>query len=378
MRYEQIIGQDFIKNHLQKGVDAGRVAHAQLFVGEAGTGILPMALAYARHLICKSAVQEGCQLQFDQLAHPDLHFIFPVATTDRIKSRPVSSLFLSEWREFVSSNPYADLFDWHQYLGIEKKQGQIGVDEALAISKALALKSYQGGYKVVIIWMVEKMNTAAANKLLKLLEEPPQKTVFLLLTEQEDQLMATIRSRCQAIHFPHLGETHIAEALIGAEACGGAQAKKTAYRAQGNYNRALRLLQSDTYDEQFEEWFVTWVRAAFLAKGKKGAVLDLISWSETIAKTGRETQKQFLQYCMHFFRQAMLLNYKVPKLVFLEPQTAFELAKFAPFIHGNNIMDIHQELEDALYHIERNGNARIVLTDLSIKLTRLLHKKTDK
>lgn len=376
MQFENVIGQDFIKNHLITSAQHGRIAHAQLFVGASGTGILPMALAYARQLICGSGENDSCQLKFDQLGHPDLHFIFPVATTDKVKSHPVSSLFLVEWREFVTANAYAHLFDWHQQLGIEKKQAQIGVNEAIDISKALSLKSYEGGYKVVIIWMAEKMNGAAANKLLKLLEEPPDKTVFLLLTEQEDRLLTTIRSRCQAIHFPPLSEAQIAEALIAHKDCEAAQAQKVAYRAQGNYNTALHMLESDGYDLQFEEWFVEWVRTAFLAKGKKRAVLDLISWSETIAKSGRETQKNFLQYCVHFFRQALLLNYKVPQLVYLEPQTRFELAKFAPFIHGNNIMDIHQELEDAMYHIERNGNAKIILTDLSIKLTRLLHRKS--
>ncbi len=382
MLFNEVIGQDFIKKHLISSSQSGRVAHAQLFVGKAGAGILPMALAYARHIICNNPDNDdhknnSCDLKFNQLAHPDLHFVFPVATTDRVKSRPVSTSFMAEWRSFLAINPYANLFEWHKHLGIEKKQAQIGVDEALSITKALSLKSYEGGYKVVIFWMVDKMNTAAANKLLKLIEEPPEKTLFLLLTEQEDRLIDTIKSRCQKIQFPNLSTSQITEALLKREQCLPAEAQKIAYRSQGDYNTALGILNNDANDLQFEEWFVTWVRTAFRAKGKKGAVLDLITWSEDIAKAGRETQKNFLNYCVHFFRQALLLNYKVPKLVYLEPQTQFELSKFAPFVHGNNIMGITEALQDAAYHIERNGNARIILTDLSIKLTRLLHKKSD-
>jgi len=381
MLFSEVIGQDFIKKHLISSSQSGRIAHAQLFVGKAGSGILPMALAYARHIICNNPNSDdhkkaSCDLKFNQLSHPDLHFVFPVATTGQIKSRPVSTLFMTEWRSFLDINPYASLFDWHKHLGIEKKQAQIGVDEALSITKALSLKSYEGGYKVVIFWMVDKMNTAAANKLLKLIEEPPDKTLFLLLTEQEDQLIDTIKSRCQKIQFPNLSESQITEALIKKGQYVPAEAQKIAYRSQGDYNTALGILNNDTNDLQFEEWFVTWVRTAFKAKGKKGAVLDLIVWSEDIAKSGRETQKSFLNYCVHFFRQALLLNYKVPQLVYLEPQTQFELSKFAPFVHGNNILAITTALQDAAYHIERNGNPRIILTDLSIKLTRLLHRKT--
>ena len=375
MRFERLLGQEFIKKHLQQSARTARASHAQLFVGEMGTGLLPMAIAYARALICSVENQEGCDLQFDQLAHPDLHFVFPVATTTAVKSKPVSSLFLKEWRDFVQNNAYANLFDWHQHLDIEKKQAQIGVDEAQAISKALSLKSYEGGYKVVIIWMAEKMNAACANKLLKLLEEPPEKTVFLLLAQQEDLLIDTIRSRCQTLHFPKLPETVIANALVQEHNCESDKAHKIAFRAQGNYNTALRIFQDYGYDTQFETWFVDWVRLAFSAKGKKSAVLDLIAWSETIAKAGRETQKNFIDYCTHFFRQAFLLNYKVPKLVYLQPQTSFKLEKFAPFVHGNNILDIYDELQEASYHISRNGNTRIIMTDLSLKLTRLLHSK---
>jgi DNA polymerase-3 subunit delta' len=224
--------------------------------------------------------------------------------------------------------------------------------------------------------MAEKMNTACANKLLKLIEEPPNKTVFILIAEDEEQIINTIRSRCQVLHFPPLAEVVIKEALIKQYDLDAAVATKIAHQANGNYNKACDLVYQDSEDLQFEEWFIFWIRSAFKAKGNKSAIHDLISWSEDIAKTGRETQKQFLHFCLDFFRQAMLLNYGAHDLVFMEPKVdKFKLENFAPFVHNGNILEISDELQKAMYHIERNGNSKIILTDLSIKLTRLLHKK---
>ncbi|HBT11305.1 MAG TPA: DNA polymerase III subunit delta', partial [Leeuwenhoekiella sp.] len=359
----------------------GRVAHAQLFVGASGSGVLPCALAYAQYLICNNTEGENtggsaaCNLKFDHLAHPDLHFAYPVAPNDTVKSHPVSDNFAKEWRAFIQENPYGSLYDWHRHIGIEKKQGKIGVDEAQDIVKKLSLKSYEGGFKVMIIWMADKMNNAASNKLLKLIEEPPQKTIFLLIAENEDQIIDTIKSRCQVLRFPPLDAEALENALITEHNCDPAEAKKLAIKAHGDYNLALHLLDHSSDEEEFETWFVSWVRTAFKARGNKKAIIDLIAWSENIASKGRETQKSFLGYCEDFFRQAMLLNYNAKELVYLQPVTQFELAKFAPFIHGNNINSLIEELQTAAYHIERNGNAKIVLTDLSIKLTRLLHTK---
>lgn len=383
MLFSEILGQEHIKSHLTKSAENGRVPHAQLFVGPEGCGTLPMAIAYAQYLLCRNTEgknttgNESCNLKFKNLSHPDLHFVFPVANTEKIKSHPVSKFFMEEWRQLVDRQPYGNLFDWYRILGIDNKQGQIGVDEAQDIVKSLALKSYEGGYKVMLIWMAEKMNTAASNKLLKLIEEPPNKTIFILIAEDEEQIINTIRSRCQVLHFPPLAEEVIKNALIKNYQIPEGDAIKIAHQANGNYNKACDLVYSDSEDTQFEDWFVFWIRSAFKAKGNKSAIHDLISWSETIAKTGRETQKQFLNFCLDFFRQALLLNYNAEGLVFMEPKTSFKLEKFAPFVHGNNIMDISNELQDAIYHIERNGNSKIILTDLSIKLTRLLHKKAD-
>ncbi|KAA1244308.1 DNA polymerase III subunit [Aquimarina sp. RZ0] len=382
MLFSEILGLTHIKSYLTTSVDRGRIPHAQLFVGANGSGTLPMAIAYAQYILCQNEAGENtggnhsCNIKFDHLAHPDLHFAYPVATNDKIKKHPTANHFAEEWRTFINKNPYGSIFDWHILLGIEKKQGQIGVDEALDVVKKLSLKSYEGGYKVMLIWMADKMNIAASNKLLKLIEEPPEKTVFILITEDEEQLIQTIRSRCQVLHFPALGEQVIKDAIQKEGDLSDSEALKIAHQANGDYSKALHLLHHDGGDDQFEDWFIQWVRTAFRAKGNKSAVNDLISWSESIAGSGRETQKKFLSYCLDFFRQAMLLNYGAKDLVFLEPKTnGFKLENFAPFIHGANIMDISNELQDAIYHIERNANAKIVLTDLSIKLTRLLHKK---
>tara|TARA_R110002012_G_scaffold263456_2_gene446560 strand:+ start:230851 stop:232008 length:1158 start_codon:yes stop_codon:yes gene_type:complete len=383
MLFDHILGLTHIKKHLSQSADAGRIPHAQLFVGPEGCGTLPMAIAYAQYILCSIASQKteeaknSCHLKCNALAHPDMHFVFPVATSDKIKSHAISDSYISDFRTFVKEQPYGNLFDWYRLIDIEKKQGQIGVDEAQDIVKKLYLKSYEGGYKICIIWMAEKMNMAASNKLLKLIEEPPEKTVFILIAEDEEQIIQTIRSRCQVLHFPPLAEDAIADGLM-TQGLATEQALRLAHEANGNYNKALDLMRNDSEDLVFEKWFVQWVRTAFKASGNKAVIHDLISWSNEVAKTGRETQKKFLLYCIAIFRQAMLVNYNVKELAYMKIHVdGFDLNKFAPFVHENNILTITEELEKAIYHIERNGNAKIILTDLSIKLTRLLHKKPE-
>ena len=382
MHFSEIIGQEHLKNHLTKSADAGRIPHAQLFVGPEGSGTLATAIAYAQYILCKNSNgeneegNESCNIKFQNLTHPDLHFIYPSVTALGVTSKPKSIDFIKEWREFVAENAYGSLFDWLNYLEAGNKQGEIRVDDAQEIVKLLSLKSYEGGYKIVIIWMAEKMNIAASNKLLKLLEEPTDKTLFLLIAEQEEDLIQTILSRCQVLHFNGLSENNIAERLITDFNIEEREARKIAHQSQGNFNKALKFINENGEDAAFEEWFVEWVRAAFRAKGNASAISDLIKWSETIAGIGRETQKKFLNYCIEMFRQALLINYQTTSLVYMEPKVAkFKLENFAPFVNGTNIDAIFAELSDAIYHIERNGNAKIVLTDLSIKLTRLIHKK---
>jgi DNA polymerase-3 subunit delta' len=381
MQFSNILGQDYIKNHLVKSVKSGRIPHAQLFVGPEGSGTLAMAVAYAQFILCNNEDLENnggndsCNLKFESLSHPDLHFVYPNVTNDEVKSKPKSADFIIDWREFVSKNPYGSLFDWYKHLGVQNKQGEIRVEDAQDILKSLALKSYEGGYKIMIVWMADKMNIAASNKLLKLLEEPPEKTLFLLIAENEEDIIQTIRSRCQVLHFGALPEFEIAKALKVNYFLDDSSASKVAHQAQGNYNKAQHIVNNDTEDFPFEKCFVAWVRAAFSAKKNASAIQDLILWSEEIAGLGREGQKQFLNYCIVMFRQALMYNYETKNLVYVEPQVEnFTFDKFAPYINGNNINSIFSELSDAIYHIERNGNAKIILTDLSIKLTRLIHK----
>ena len=374
MNFKDILGYDTIKGYLQASVAAGRIPHAQLFVAGEGQGGLRMAIAYATLIL--SDGNPRAEAQCAQLAHPDLHFAFPTATNDKVKKDPVSALFMDEWRTFVKEQPYGSLFDWFVLLGIEKKQANIGVNEAKEITNKLALKSFEGGYKVMIVWMAEKMNTEAANKLLKLLEEPAEKTLFLLVVEDENTLLDTIKSRCQILRFPPLSENAIREGLEQ-RGLTEAEATKIAVRAQSNFNKALQLMSNKENEEAiFERWFIAWVRSAYRARGNKTAIQGLLQWSEEVNTVGREMQKQFLQYCAEVFRQAFLLNYTASSLVYMQfNDSSFELRKFAPFIHGANIEAIHRLIEEAIVHVERNGNGKVIFTDLAIRLTRLLHAK---
>lgn len=375
MRYTDIIGLEHLKKHLQTTVDTGRIAHAQLLIGPTGSGVLPLAIAYARGILCKNG-NDRCDLQIDQTAHPDLHFAYPVANNARVKDKAISDDYIAEWREFLQKQAYGSLADWYQTIEIEKKQSKIGVDEAKKIVSKLSLKSYEGGYKVVIIWGADKLNTEASNKLLKLIEEPPAKTVFLLLAEDEDQIINTIKSRCQLLHIPKLPSAAIAQGLVERQKIEPTKAQQIARQSNGDYNKAIQSIHNQSEDIHFEQWFITWVRTAFMARGRKSAINDLIAWADMIAGTNRETQKRFLSYCLEYFRQAMLLNYKATSAVYLTPQIAdFKLEKFAPFIDGHRIQPISEEIEKAIYHIERNGNGKVILTDLAIGLTRLIHKK---
>lgn len=380
MDFSEVIGHQHIKSHLVKTVQNGRIPHAQLFSGVNGSGLLPMAIAYASEVLSSqyekgSAEYISCRNKVSKLMHPDLHFVYPVNTSDIAKKNAISDNYAEGWRNFVLNNPYASLFEWLQSLGLEKKQGNISKYEAENISKKLSLKAFEGGYKVMIIWMADNMNSECANKILKLVEEPSEKTLLLLLTEREEQIISTIRSRCQKLTFPLLSETDIAAALTTNLKIKEQLAAQLARRARGDYNKALQLQEETGEDEIFEKWFISWVRTAFRAKGNKGAINNLLDWSDELASQGRETQKKFFNYCIEVFRQALLKNYSAEPLLFFEAKDAtFSLPKFAPFVHQNNIFGIISALEDASYHIERNGNAKIIFTDLSIKLTRLIHQ----
>lgn len=373
MTFEAIIGQSFLTTHLKQGIDSGRIPHAQLFVGKQGVGALPMAIAYADYLMTH---QDGGLNNMNPLAHPNIHYVYPVTTSDKVKSKPISTNYLTEWRSFIETNPYGSIHDWYDVVGVGNKQGAIGVEEANDMVSKMSLKAFNGGYKVMIVWMAEKMSTGCANKLLKLIEEPADKTVIILVTEDEEQLINTIRSRCQTVHLNLLSEDAIKNTLISTHNVEAGLAQNIAHQSEGSYRQALDLLGQEPVDLQFETWFIAWVRTAFQAKTNKQSINHLMAWSDEISKAGREIQKQFLDYSLRFFRQALLYNYGAKDLVFMVlNDKSFKFENFAPFIDASNITEISKEIELANYHIERNANAKIVLTDLSIKLTRLLHLK---
>lgn len=369
MNWTQIIGQEKVKQQLVQSIQEHRISHAQLFVSTEGSGALQLAIAYAK------AVLNLNQQQHAILENPDLYFSFPVATTDNVKKEPTSNLFMKEWRRFLQEQPYGNLNHWLQFLGVEKKQGNINVLEAQNIIKFLNLNSFAGGYKVVIIWLPEQMNQATANKLLKVIEEPPKNSLFLLVTEQAEQLLPTIVSRCQSIKIPKLTREQIANHLHANYDLEQTDALHIAHTAQGNMRVALELVENQ--QNQFESFFVQWVRNAFMAKKNPSVLKHLVEWTSEISAWNREEQKQFLNYCSEIFRQALIANYQASELVFLTiTQNNFKWEQFASYIHGANIPNILEELNTAFYHIERNANAKILFLDLSINLTRHLHKKT--
>ena len=374
MLFNEIIGQDVLKKELVKGLSSGRIAHSQLFLSPEGTGGLSLAIAYARMIIEKDNELDGTSLKLSELKHPDLHFIYPVAINKDVKSKPISSMFLESWREFVHKNPYGNLFDWYLKIGVENKQGKIGNDEVEDIVKKMSLKSYEGGWKVAVIWMAEKLNLTATNKLLKLIEEPPKKTLFIFVCETTGLMAETLLSRCQTSKLSLLTKEEIESFLIKK----GNEKKSSSSIASsslGNLRLALKSINDNENNKEFEEWFLKWVRTAFKVRKNKEEVLELINWSKMISKTGREVQKNFLSFSMNIFRSALLKNYEINSLVNFNPQTNMNFESFSKYVSGNNIEDIFYEIEEAHKGIESNGNANMIFMDLSLKLTRLIQKQ---
>lgn len=374
MFLDHIIGHNLQKKTLVESLSSERIPHAQLFEGDDESGVLAVALAYANAVVSgDNSSNNATSLKANALVHPDIHFVFPTATTAEVKSKPAATDFGEPWREFVKENPYGSLYDWVQFLGIENKQAVIGVADALDITKKVGLTSFEGGWKCVIIWHAEKMTTSAANKLLKSIEEPPAKTLFILVCPDENQLLSTIRSRCQKTHFGKVKKADVVGHLVSRRAS-QATAEAMTTQAGGVLGKAVRAMKEQRNQGAYEEWFVRWVRTAFKAKGNKAVVLDLTNWSQEIAANGVETQKQFLMYAISVFRAALLKHYKIDALSDFYISTGFKLEKFAPFVHGINIVPIIEAIEKSYYHLERNGNAQMIFTDLSFSLTRLLHK----
>jgi DNA polymerase-3 subunit delta' len=375
MQFRDIIGQETEKNQLRQAVREGRIPHAQLFAGPAGVGKLALALAYAQYIACPNRSEEDscgtCPtcLQYHKLQHPDLHFAFPIVKGDE---GDVCDAYAEKWRGLVAEHKYFDLDDWYRVMGTETKQGIIYEKESSEIMRKLSLKSFAGGYKIMVIWQPEKMNSTCANKLLKLLEEPPEKTLFLLVSEQKEQLLSTILSRVQEVKVPRLSEEVIAAGLQTEYAwLDSEEAKVIAHMANGSYLEALRQLNDEAANGYFDD-FVSLMRNAWLVGQKKdySALLKLRQWSNDMAdsKVGREKQKAFLQYAQRQVRENYIYNFHHNQMNY---QTAKEQAfstKFAPFIHDNNVEKMMNELSKAEQQITQNGNAKIIFFDLCLQM----------
>ena len=374
MFLNDVLGHDVQKKSLAGSLAVKRVPHAQLFEGADGNGLLTVALAYANTVVCGDNPRETSIRKALRMVHPDIHFVFPTAATSGIKTKPTSNDFLNKWRSFVSEQPFGSLYNWMRYLGAENKQGIINVNDALSVIEKVRFKSFEGGWKCVIIWHAEKLTLAASNKLLKSIEEPPAKTLFLLVCPDAYRLIATIRSRCQRTRFGGVEQNLIAQHL---EKKGVAKTLSTAVASQskGNVGKALDLVGQQNELAQYEDWFVAWVRTAFRAKGNKAVVLELSKWSQSLASKGIETQKQFLSFAIQTFRAALMNHYNLEAVANFYPKSDFKLERFAPFIHGANILPIITSLENSIYHLSRNGSPQMIFTELSFKLTRLLHTK---
>ena len=380
MLFKEVLGQEKLKELLMHSVQEGRVPHAQLFLGSKGSANLALALALAQYVACNNKQQDdscgkcpSC-LKHLKFVHPDLHFVFPVATTSNVKTKPISKNFLSEWRDLLDENPYFSVFDWLKHIGVDNKQGLISVEESAHVLKDLSLKPYEGETKMMLIWMPEKMNVQAANKLLKIIEEPPQKTLFLLVAESTENMLSTVLSRTQLIKVPRHSDEDLENYLTN-QGVEHSKVKMISALVEGNINEALQLADYVEDAEQNSLSFVKWMRLCFSALQVKD-IDKLVQWSEKMAKAGRENQKSFLLYASNVMRDALLKNYGVETMMKMNlGGQDFTMEKFAPFIHAGNCMEIISELNMAQLHIERNANSKILFLDISFKIARLLHKK---
>ena len=374
MFFKDVIGQEEAKQRLIREAKEGKIAHARLFCGPEGIGKLPLAIAFARYLSCNNPGEnDACGVcpscvKFNKLAHPDLHFVFPV-----IKKKAkdtVSDDFISEWRELLSHTPYFNLNIWLEEMGAENQQAQIYVKESDEIIRKLSLKSSQGGYKIMIIWLPEKMNVECSNKLLKLLEEPPSQTIFLLISEEPDMLLTTIQSRTQRFTLYGIKEECIMERLQNQYGLQEKDANSIAHQSEGNFLKALESIHLSEENKLFFDLFVNLMRLSYQRK-----IREMRQWSETLAAMGREKQKHFLSYCQRLVRENFIYNFQNPSLIFMNEEEQNFSKRFAPYINEKNVMGIMDELSEAQRHIEQNVNARMVFFDFSLKMIVLLVQK---
>ncbi len=374
MNFAQIPGQKEIKERLLRSVSEERVSHAQLFAGPEGCGNLALAIAYAKYISCENrGVIDSCGLckscvKYEKMIHPDLHFVFPVFK-GKNSGEPVSDNYIEKWRDFVKKSPYFSVNEWLGFIEAENAQGMIYTSEAAEIIKKLSLKTYESDFKIMIIWLPEKMNQTTANKLLKLLEEPPERTIFILVSEEADKIIPTILSRCQLLKIPLFTTCDTEKYIRERFGTDDGKAADIARVSNGNIIRAIELSERADATLDNLEKFRSLMRFAW-----KRDILSIISWSEEIAATGREPQKNFITFSLRLLRENLMLTLgqKVNNLVFLTGEEEKFSANFHPFINGENVYPLTEEFNLACSHIEANGNARIIFLDLALKVTKLI------
>lgn len=369
MLFKEVIGQEELKLHLIQEARADKIAQTQLFSGPMGYGTLPLALAFIQYIFCEnrsesdSCGQCGSCKKVKDLQHPDLHFFFPVVQS----ISKISAKLLPEWRDQIKENSYFDLYEWTQRMDDRERKPIISAEESQEIIRKTALKSYEGGYKIYVIWMAEEMNSICANKLLKILEEPPEKSLFLLLCESTDSMLPTILSRTQIVTVPRIKEQLLAEYIVESTMIDSSTAESFAAFSEGNYLKVLQQMKQQE-NTDFLELFKNLMRA-----GYKKDVNAMLDWAEETAQQTKEKQKLFVLYTLHLIRQSILMNYTSGSLNQLSRNEEEFLKNFAKFIHGKNIQAFMKTIDDIHYNLERNANARIVFTHLTFQVMRYIH-----
>lgn len=372
MQFKDVIGQESTKKQLIQAVSEARIPHAQLLVGPQGNGKIALALAFAQYINCSHkenndscGVCSSCR-KYSKLIHPDLHFTIPVIKTAAI-DKPTSSDYMTKWRDYFLENPYPQYEKWMQLIADENKQGSIYVDEAKDLIHKLNQKSYEAEYKISIIWLAETMNITCANKILKILEEPPEKTIFILISEAGEKLLSTIRSRCQLIRIPRISDDDLQRAITQSAESAGNNPVTVARLARGNYFMAQEIIQNDELRRFNFHHFTALMRNGY---GRK--LQEILTWSEEIAGIGRVRQMGFLKYCGEFLRENFLFNLKEPDLVYMDDHENDFSQKFSPFINEKNVIYLFQEFEKAYTDISMNGNAKLIFTDLGLKISKFI------
>lgn len=377
MLFKDIIGQELLKNRLIQTVGENRVSHAWLFFGPEGSGVLPLALALGRYILCTDrgendacGVCHSCNM-VNKYIHPDLHFTIPVNKTKVVdKDSPaVSDDFIADWRAFLLGQPYGRLTQWYDAIDLENKQGIINTEESKRLAAKLNLKAFESDYKVAIIWQPEKMNDQASNKLLKLLEEPPPNTIFILAGENPDQLLTTIRSRCAQVKIPRITDSEIYTALTQKHLASPDRATDIVRLVSGNYLRATEILSEE---EEAGSNLTRFRNMMLLCHGKK--IPEIIRFSDEMATLTRERQKAFLEYGLRSIRENLALHFNTAEILYITSEEQSFVSKFAKFITSVNIEAIIQELSSAITDIERNGNGRMIFLDMMLKFAVLIKR----